>query len=45
MLSFLSGDLTVLVCSEASMLSTLIRIMFHLSMFANFIWRDVLETV
>ena len=34
---FLSGGLTVLICGEASMLSALIRKMFYLCMFADFI--------
>ena len=34
---FLSGGLIVLICGEASMPSTLIRKMFHLCMFADFI--------
>ena len=34
---FLSGDLIALICGEASMLSTSIRKMFHLCMFADFI--------
>ena len=42
---FLSGGLTVLICGEASILSALIRKMFHLCMFADFIWRNVPETV
>ena len=42
---FLSGGLTVLFCSEARMFSASIRKMFHLSMFADFIWRNVPETV
>ena len=41
---FLSGGLTVLICGEASMLSASIRKMFHLSMFGDFIWRNVPET-
>ena len=42
---FLSGGLTVLICDEASILSALIRKMFHPCMFADFIWRNVPETV
>ena len=41
----LLGGLTVLICGEASMLSASIRKMFHLRMFANFIWRHGPETV
>ena len=44
-LLFLSGSLTVLICGEPSMLSNFIRKMFHLCMFADFIWRNVPETV
>ena len=36
MLGFLYGGLTVLICGEASILSSSIRKMFHLSMFADF---------
>ena len=42
---FLSGGLTVLICGEASILSASIREMFHLYMFADFTWRNGLETV
>ena len=42
---FLSGGFTVLICGEASMLCASIRKMFHLSVFADFIWRNVPETV
>ena len=42
---FLSGGLTVLICSVASMLSASIRKMFHLCMCADFIWRNGPETV
>ena len=35
MLGFWKGDLTVLICGEASMLSASIRKMFHLWMFAD----------
>ena len=42
---FLSGGLTILICVEASMLAALIKEMFHLCMFANSIWRNVLVTV
>ena len=42
---FLSGGLTVLICGEASMLSALIRKMFHLCMFPDFIWRNGPEIV
>ena len=42
---FLLGGLTVLICGEASMRSASIRKMFHLRMFANFIWRHGPETV
>ena len=42
---FLLGDLTVVICGEASMLSTSFGKMFHLCMFADFIWRNVQETV
>ena len=47
MLGFLSGGLTVLICGEESMLSASIRKMFHvhLSMFVDFIWSNVPETV
>ena len=41
---FLSGDLTVLISSEASMLSACVRKMFHLCMFADFTWRNGPET-
>ena len=41
----LSGGLTVLVCGEASMLSDLIRKMFLLCLFADFIWRNGLKTL
>ena len=37
---FLLAGLTVLICNEASMLSASIRKMFHLSMFAKYIWRN-----
>ena len=43
--AFLLGDLIVLICGEASMLSASIRKMFHLCMFVNFIWRHGPETV
>ena len=39
------GRLTVLGCGEANMLSASIRKMFHLCMFADFIWRNGPETV
>ena len=42
---FLLGGLTVLICSEASIPSASTRQMFHLSMFAKFIWWNVPETV
>ena len=44
---FLSNELkfNVLICGEASMLSASIRKMFQLCMFADFIWRNGLETV
>ena len=42
---FLSGGLTILISGEASMLSTSIMKMFHLGMFADFIWRNGIETV
>ena len=42
---FLLGDLTVVICGEASMLSTSFGKMFHLCMLADFIWRNVQETV
>ena len=42
---FLSGGLTVLICSVASMLSASIRKKFHLCMCADFIWRNGPETV
>ena len=42
---FLSGGLIILICGEASMLSASIRKMFHLFMFADFIWRHGPETV
>ena len=43
----LSGGLTILICVEASMLAALMknRKMFQLCMFADFIWRNVPETV
>ena len=41
---FLSGGLTILVCSEASTLSDSVRKMFLLCLFADFIWRNGLET-
>ena len=45
MQGFLLRGLTVLICDEASMLSASIRKMFHLCMFADFIWRNGPETV
>ena len=42
---FLLGDLTVVICGEASMLSTSFGKMLHLCMLADFIWRNVQETV
>ena len=42
---YLSGDLTVLIYGGASMLSASIRKLFHQSMFADFISRNVPETV
>ena len=42
---FLSGGLTVLICGESSVLSASIRKMFHLCIFADFIWRNGPETV
>ena len=42
---FLSRGLTVLISGEAGMLSTSIMKMFHLWMFADFIWRNDPETV
>ena len=42
---FLSGGLTVLVCSEASMLSDSIRKMLLSCLFADFLWRNGLETL
>ena len=42
---FLLGDLTVVICGEASMLSTSFGKMFLLCMLADFIWRNVQETV
>ena len=42
-LAFLSTGLTVLISGEASMLSASIRKMFHLCMFADFIWRNGLQ--
>ena len=42
---FLSRGLTVLISGEAGMLSTSIMKMFHLWMFADFIWRNGPETV
>ena len=41
----LLGGLTILTCGEASMLSASIRKMFPMSMFADFIWRNVPETI
>ena len=42
----LSGGLTVLICGEASMLSASITgQMFHLCTFADFTWRNGLETL
>ena len=43
--SFLLGRLTVLVCGQASVLSDSIRKMFLLCLFADFIWRNGLETL
>ena len=43
--AFLLGGLIVFICGEASMLSALIREMFHLCMFADYIWRHGPETV
>ena len=43
--AFLLGGLSVLICGEASTLSASIRKMFHLCMFADFIWRHGPETV
>ena len=40
---FLLGGLIALIFGEASMLSASIRKMFHLCMFADFIWRHSLE--
>ena len=37
--------LIVLICGEASMLSSSIRKMFHLCMFVDFIWRHGPEPV
>ena len=42
---FLSGDLTVLICGEGSMLNALIRKMFYLCVLADFIWRNGPETI
>ena len=42
---FLLGVLTILVCGEASMLSDSIRKMFLFCLFADFIWRNGLETL
>ena len=42
---FLLWVLMVLVCSEARMLSNSIRKMFLLYLFADFIWRNGLETL
>ena len=42
---FLSGGLTVLVCGEASMLSDSIRKMLLSCLFADFLWRNGLETL
>ena len=42
---FLSGGLTVLICGETSMLSASIRRIFHLCMFADFVWRNGPEIV
>ena len=42
---FLSGGLTVLICSEMNMLSTSITKMFVLCMFADIIWRNGPETL
>ena len=43
---FLSGGLTVLICQvKRSMLRASMRKMFHLCMFADFIWRNRPETV
>ena len=44
MSGFLLVGLTVLICDEASMLSALIRKMFDLCVFADFIWRNGPET-
>ena len=41
----LSGDLTVLICGEGSMLSASVRKMFYLCMLADCIWRNGPETV
>ena len=42
---FLLGDLSIAICGEASMLSASFGKMFHLCMLADFIWRNVQETV
>ena len=42
---FLFGSLTVSVCVEPRMFAASIRKMFQLCIFADFIWRNVPETV
>ena len=42
---FLSGGLTVLICGEEGVLRISIRKMFHLCMFADFIWSNGPDTV
>ena len=41
----LYGGLAVLIFVEASMLAASIRNMFQLCMFADFLWRNVPETI
>ena len=42
---FLFGGLTVSVCVEPRMFAASIRKVFQLCIFADFIWRNVPETV